>query len=288
MDSAVAIVGAVAGIAALFLAIWLGLPSRRLAQRDLNVVRSLKIELNGSDADHCVWVLPWASDTAFMIELDITLTNEGNRSVEEIMVELDMPKVAYLPDFHREPGGGARVARIEQGTDPVEGTERTKVFFKVPSVPPGVAVHISDYLFLPVQSRYRDSVEAKTKDDVAVRAQYEFVFGWAVRVSAMARDLAAARGRFTIYSFVPEDKSLAPLADANGALAALAKALEDPTKPEMATAIILTPSVTDEAPENMQKALGVSLRRARLGGAQAQAATYVKGVGYLPLKMEQA
>jgi hypothetical protein len=275
------LVGAGVGI---LVAIWVGLPGKVLAGRLLAKTRALSVQLNRSDAEHLVWVLDAGEAEAFMVEVELAVTNEGSETIDDVTVQLDIPTFVYLPTLPRDDPGPATLVRIERATDPVEGTERSLVTFRIPAVHPNVTVGIRDHLFLPASSRHRSAVEAVTKDGFPVKVGYQLNLGWAARIAVTARDMQSRTGLYGLFSYAPDDAILASLQDTEAAMSKLLEYYYKTDRKKSATATILYPQRTDDPPSWMTEILGKSIRRVSLESLAAQQATLYPPFGYLPLR----
>jgi hypothetical protein len=269
----------VAGIAALAL-YRQSRPAQKLAERELSRRPGLEIFVNGSRARETIWVLPWKKGRRCIVDLEITVRNSGDTTLQDVLVILETTAEIYASEISRRPDSGARLLKLEQAAGDIPGGPYVRVMYTAEMVHPGVSLAFHDFLILSGSSRIRSKIPVTFADGVNATVTYSFVYGYPLKVSATARNVPAVKLETGLHTFDPTDpmviKVLNPSSEEKEEGALDLRGYH--------TAHVLVVDKPEYPAKDLPREVARKFMRARLNGARRYPALHVPDVGYVRLE----
>lgn len=255
-------------------------PAQKLAERALARGPKLEISVNRSRAQETIWVVPWKKGRRCIVDLEITVRNNGEDTLRDVLVIVETTAEIYVSEISRQAHGGAKLLKLNQAAENIPGGPYVQVMYTAEMIHPGVNLAFHDFLIFSGSSRVRSKLPVTFADGVSATVAYSFVYGYPLKVSATARDVPAVQLEMGLHTFDLTDPMVARILDPSSEI-------EDEDGVDIGgehTAHVLVVDKPEFPARDLPKEVARKFMRARLSAARSYPALRIPNVGYVRLK----
>jgi hypothetical protein len=260
-------------------------PSQSVAQRELGSGPKMHMSFNGTEHPCFAWIVPWDADIKYLVDFEIRIANTGDKSLDDVFVILEVSSDLYPDDFPRKFDNSAKVLEAECVSDPIDGTQKTKVIYKVNTVAPDTGNSFQDFFLVGGTSRFKIETPVTTKDGINATVVTELLVGFKIDIAVVARDVPPIKRTLQALFLKPDDVLLQHLYKDDK----FADEIIDLARAggEFQEAVVLTIDQPQHPHPAFPEELASKFARVRLADAKRCSATYFSAAGFLPVTLNR-